>query len=146
VRSASIAASSTSTRGLYLTSSFVFENAAQAADRSATTPPETSIALHQSHRDCVQERLAALEGAQACVATASECRPILATAMATLKAATNVVCSSGVFGATVQLFSRSLSKFGIETTYADGNRASVWKAAIRPNTRLLFLRRRRTSD
>jgi len=59
--------------------------------------------------------------------------------MATLKAGDHVVCSSGVFGATVQLFSTVLSKFGIETTYADGTEPSVWKAAIRPNTRLLFL-------
>src|SRR2546425_133596 len=86
-----------------------------------------------------QERLAALEGAQACVATASGMSAILATAMATLKAGDHVVCSSGVFGATVQLFSTVLSKFGIETTYADGTQPSVWKAAIKPSTRLLFL-------
>jgi O-succinylhomoserine sulfhydrylase len=86
-----------------------------------------------------QERLAALEGAQACVATASGMAAILATAMATLKAGDHVVCSSGVFGATVQLFSTVLSKFGIETAYADGTRPSTWSAAMKPNTRLLFL-------
>src|SRR5260370_32114582 len=86
-----------------------------------------------------QERLATLEGAQPCLATASGMSAILATAMATLKAGDHVVCSSGVFGATVQLFRPVLSKFGIETTYADGTEHSVWKAAIRPNTRLLFL-------
>src|SRR2546425_3997445 len=86
-----------------------------------------------------QERLAALEGAQACVATASGMSAILATAMATLKAGDHVVCSSGVFGATVQLFSTVLSKFGIETTYADGTQPSTWRAAMKPNTRLLFL-------
>src|SRR5207247_4920198 len=64
---------------------------------------------------------------------------ILATAMAMLKAGDHVVCSSGVFGATVQLFSTVLSRFGIETTYADGIQPSTWRAAMKPNTRLLFL-------
>src|SRR5256885_5000714 len=64
---------------------------------------------------------------------------ILATTMATLKAGDHVVCSSGVFGATVQLFSTVLSKFGIETAYADGTQLSTWRAAMKPNTRLLFL-------
>src|SRR3989441_10780375 len=86
-----------------------------------------------------QERLAALEGAQACVATASGMSAILATAMATLKAGDHVVCSSGVFGATVQLFSTVLSKFGIETTYANGTQPSTWRAAMKPNTPLLVL-------
>jgi O-succinylhomoserine sulfhydrylase len=86
-----------------------------------------------------QERLAALEGAEACVATASGMSSILATAMATLKAGDHVVCSSGVFGATVQMFSTILSKFGIETTYVDGTDPAKWRAAMKPNTKLLFL-------
>src|SRR5260221_468766 len=126
--------------GLYLTSSFVFENAAQAADRFCNNAPGNIYSRFTNPTvTAFQERLAALEGAQACVATASGMSAILATAMATLKAGDHVVCSSGVFGATVQLFSTVLSKFGIETTYADGTEPSVWKAAIRPNTRLLFL-------
>src|SRR6266540_1509889 len=125
---------------LYLTSSFVFENAAQAADRFCNNAPGNIYSRFTNPTvTAFQERLAALEGAQACVATASGMSAILATAMATLKAGDHVVCSSGVFGATVQLFSTVLSKFGIETTYADGTQPSVWKAAIRPNTRLLFL-------
>src|SRR5256712_10443961 len=126
--------------GLYLTSSFVFENAAQAADRFCNNAPGNIYSRFTNPTvTAFQERLAALEGAQACVATASGMSAILATAMATLKAGDHVVCSSGVFGATVQLFSTVLSKFGIETTYADGTQPSVWKAAIRPSTRLLFL-------
>src|SRR6266542_2469891 len=94
---------------LYLTSSFVFENAAQAADRFCNNAPGNIYSRFTNPTvTAFQERLAALEGAQAC-------------------------------GATVQLFSTVLSKFGIETTYADGTQPSVWKAAIRPNTRLLFL-------
>src|SRR6266705_5316206 len=73
------------------------------------------------------------------LAVTSGMSAILATAMATLKAGDHVVCSSGVFGATVQLFSTVLSKFGIETTYADGTQLSTWRAAMKANTRLLFL-------
>src|SRR3989475_6286278 len=126
--------------GLYLTSSFVFENAAQAADRFCNNAPGNIYSRFTNPTvTAFQERLAALEGAQACVATASGMSAILATAMATLKAGDHVVCSSGVFGATVQLFSTVLSKFGIETAYADGTLPSTWRAAMKPNTRLLFL-------
>src|SRR5437899_5863790 len=125
---------------LYLTSSFVFENAAEAADRFCNNAPGNIYSRFTNPTvTAFQERLAALEGAQSCVATASGMSAILATAMATLKAGDHVVCSSGVFGATVQLFSTILSKFGIETTYADGTQPSTWRAAMKPNTRLLFL-------
>src|SRR5712692_320634 len=126
--------------GLYLTSSFVFENAAQAADRFCNNAPGNIYSRFTNPTvTAFQERLAALEGAQACVATASGMSAILATAMATLKAGDHVVCSSGVFGATVQLFSTVLSKFGIETTYVDGTAPAAWRAAIKSNTKLLFL-------
>jgi O-succinylhomoserine sulfhydrylase len=126
--------------GLFLTSSFVFENAAQAADRFCNNAPGNIYSRFTNPTvTAFQERLAALEGAQACVATASGMSAILATAMATLKAGDHVVCSSGVFGATVQMFSTLLSKFGVETTYADRPEPAVWRAAMKPNTRLLFL-------
>src|SRR5258705_207013 len=126
--------------GLYLTSSFVFENAAQAADRFCNNAPGNIYSRFTNPTvTAFQERLAALEGAQACVATASGMSAILATAMATLKAGDHVVCSSGAFGATVQLFSTVLSKFGIETTYVDGTATAAWRAAIKSNTKLLFL-------
>ena len=125
---------------LYLTSSFVFENAAEAEDRFCNNAPGNIYSRFTNPTvTAFQERLAALEGTQACVATASGMSAILATAMATLKAGDHVVCSSGVFGATVQLFSTVLSKFGIETTYADGTLPSTWRAAMKPSTRLLFL-------
>src|SRR5437773_7884813 len=126
--------------GLFLTSSFVFENAAEAADRFCNNAPGNIYSRFTNPTvTAFQERLAALEGAQACVATASGMAAILATGMATLKAGDHVVCSSGVFGATVQLFSTVLSRFGIETTYADGIQPSTGRAAMKPNTRLLFL-------
>ena len=125
---------------LFLTSSFVFESAEQAAARftggdagfvySRFTNPTVSM---------FQDRLAALEGAEACVATASGMSAILATSMALLKAGDHVVCSNAVFGSTVQLYSTILSRFGVETTFVSPTRIEEWQRAVRPNTRLLFL-------
>jgi O-succinylhomoserine sulfhydrylase len=125
---------------LFLTSSFVFDNAAQAAARftggdggfvySRFTNPTVSM---------FQDRLAALEGAGACVATASGMSAILAMSMALLKAGDHVVCSNAVFGATVQLYATILSRFGVETTFVAATRVEEWQRAVRPNTRLLFL-------
>jgi O-succinylhomoserine sulfhydrylase len=125
---------------LYLTSSFVFESAAQAAGRftggddgnvySRFTNPTVTM---------FQERLAALEGAESCLATASGMSAILMTAMSLLKAGEHVVCSSAVFGSTVTLFGTILSRFGVETAFVPATDAEAWRAAVRPNTRLLFL-------
>lgn len=125
---------------LYLTSSFVFENAAQAAARFQGGEPGNIYSRFTNPTvTAFQERLAALEGAEACVATASGMAAILATTMALLRSGDHMVSSSGVFGATVQLFSNILSKFGIDTAYVDKPDPSAWKAALRPNTRLLYL-------
>lgn len=125
---------------LFLTSSFVFENAAQAADGfiggsgdfvySRFTNPTVTM---------FQERLAALEGAEACVATASGMSAILATAMALLKAGDHIVCSNAVFGATVQLFGGVLARFGVQTTFVSQSDVREWERAVRPETRLLFV-------
>ncbi|MGB5079235.1 MAG: O-succinylhomoserine sulfhydrylase [Burkholderiales bacterium] len=125
---------------LYLTSSFVFKNAAEAAARFQGNQPGNVYSRFTNPTvTAFQERLAALEGAQACVATASGMAAILATAMALLKSGDHIVSSSGVFGATVQLFSGILSKFGIDTAYVDSTDPGAWKATLRPNTRLLYL-------
>jgi len=125
---------------LYLTSSFVFENAAQAAARFQGDAPGNIYSRFTNPTvTAFQERLAAMEGAESCVATASGMSAILATAMALLKSGDHLVSSSGVFGATVQLFSTVLSKFGVETTYVDGTAPADWKAALRPNTRFLYV-------
>jgi O-succinylhomoserine sulfhydrylase len=125
---------------LYLTSSFVFANAAQAAARFQGEEPGNIYSRFTNPTvTAFQERLAAMEGAEACVATASGMSAILATAMALLKAGDHVVSSSGVFGATVQLFSTLLSKFGVGTGYVDGSALDSWKAALRPNTRFLYV-------
>jgi O-succinylhomoserine sulfhydrylase len=125
---------------LFLTSSFVFDNAAQAAARftggeegmvySRFTNPTVSM---------LQDRLAALEGAESCVATASGMSAILTTAMVHLKSGDHVVCSNAVFGATIQLFTGILSRFGIETSYVSPTKIEEWQRATRPNTRLLFV-------
>ncbi|MBI5911010.1 MAG: O-succinylhomoserine sulfhydrylase [Betaproteobacteria bacterium] len=125
---------------MYLTSSFVFENAAQAAARF-TGGAEGNIYSRFTNPtvSAFQERLAALEGAGACVATASGMSAILATAMAVLKAGDHVICSASVFGATVQLFSNIMAKFGVQTTFVDGASVAAWEGALRGNTKLLFL-------
>jgi O-succinylhomoserine sulfhydrylase len=125
---------------LFLTSSFVFDSAEQAAARfsgaeegfvySRFTNPTVSM---------LQERLAALEGAEACLATASGMSAILSTVMSLLKSGDHVVCSSAVFGATVQLLGNYFARLGIQTTFVSPTRVDEWRAAVRPTTRLFFL-------
>jgi len=125
---------------LFLTSSFVFDSAAQAAARF--TGGEEGFVYSRFTNPTVsmfQDRLAALEGAEACVATATGMSAILATAMSLLKAGDHVVCSSAVFGTTVQLFSGILARFGVQTTFVSPTDLREWEKALRPNTRLLFL-------
>jgi O-succinylhomoserine sulfhydrylase len=86
-----------------------------------------------------QDRLAALEGAESCVATASGMAAILTTALVHLKAGDHVVCSNAVFGATIQLFNNVLSRFGVETSYVSPTKVDEWRKAVRKNTRLFFL-------
>jgi O-succinylhomoserine sulfhydrylase len=125
---------------MYLTSSFVFENAAQAAARF-TGGAEGNIYSRFTNPTVTafQERLAALEGAEACVATASGMSAILGTAMAVLKSGDHVLCSASVFGSTVQLFSNIMGKFGVQTTYVNGASLAAWEGALRKDTKLLFL-------
>jgi O-succinylhomoserine sulfhydrylase len=124
----------------FLTSSFVFENAAQAA--AGFTGGSGDFVYSRFSNPTVsmfQDRLAALEGAQSCVATASGMSAILATAMALLKSGDHIVCSNAVFGATVQLFGGILARFGVETTFVSPSNVAEWERALRPATRLLFL-------
>ena len=86
-----------------------------------------------------QDRLAALEGGEACIATSSGMSAIMTVAMSHLQAGDHVICSRSVFGATIQLFNSILSKFGIETTYVDMANLDSWKAAVKPNTKLFYL-------
>ena len=125
---------------LFLTSSFVFKNARQAAARFAGEDEGMVYTRYTNPTVAMfQDRLAALEGAESCVGTASGMAAILATALVHLKSGDHVVCSNAVFGATIQLFNNILSRFGIETTYVSPTKVDEWRAALRKNTRLLFL-------
>ena len=124
---------------LYLTSSYVFDDAAQAAERFGGGAGMVYTRYTNPTVGMFQDRLAALEGGESCVATGSGMAAILATAMVHLKAGDHVVCSNAVFGATIQLFTTLLGRFGVETTYVAPTRIEEWRGAMRPNTRLLFL-------
>jgi len=125
---------------LYLTSSFVFDSAAQAAARFSGAEEGNVYARFTNPTvTAMQQRLAALEGAEACVATASGMAAILSLAMATVQAGDHVVASTGLFGATQQLFGGILSKFGVETSFVPATDLVAYRAALRPRTRLCFI-------
>ena len=125
---------------LFLTSSFVFDNAEQAAARFTGT--EDGFVYSRFSNPTVsmfQDRLAALEGAESCIATASGMSAILATAMALLKSGDHILCSNAVFGATVQLFGTILARFGVDTSFVSPTRVEEWRRALRPSTKMLFV-------
>ena len=124
---------------LYLTSSFVFDSAAQAASRFAGEEGMVYTRYTNPTVAMFQDRLAALEGAQSCVATASGMAAILATTLVHLKSGDHVVCSNAVFGATIQLFNNILGRFGIQTSFVSPTKTEEWQRAVKPNTRLFFL-------
>ena len=125
---------------LYLTSSFVFKSAAQAAKRFSGEEEGNVYARFSNPTVTMfEERLAALEGAEDCVATASGMSAIMAVVLAHLKNGDHIVASNGLFGATVQLFSNILSRTGISTTFVSQTDPAAWEAAIRPETKLFFL-------
>jgi O-succinylhomoserine sulfhydrylase len=125
---------------IFLTSSFVFGSAAEAAARFKGEKPGPIYARFTNPTVSMMEaRLAALEGAERCVAFASGMAAILATVMGLMKAGEHVVASRSIFGSTVQLFSNILGRFGIETTYVSPTDPEEWRAAVKPNTKLFFV-------
>jgi O-succinylhomoserine sulfhydrylase len=125
---------------MFLTSSFVFESAAQAAARFKGEEPGNIYARFTNPTVTMLEtRLAALEGAERCVAFSSGMAAILATVMGLMKSGEHIVASRSIFGSTVQLFSNILGRFGIETTYVSPTDPEEWKKALRPNTKLFFV-------
>ena len=125
---------------LYLTSSYVFESAAQAAARfSGAEAGNVYSRFTNPTVTMFQERLAALEGAEACVATASGMAAIMATVMGLLSADDHIVAARGIFGATQQLFGNIMPRFGIETSFVVGSDPAAYRAALRPNTKLIFV-------
>jgi O-succinylhomoserine sulfhydrylase len=125
---------------IFLTSSYVFANAAEAAARfSGDQPGNIYSRFTNPTVRTFEQRLAALEGGESCVATASGMAAILATCAGLLKSGDHIVSSRSVFGTTTVLFTTYLAKFGIETTFVPLADPDAWEAAIRPETRLLFL-------
>ena len=125
---------------MFLTSSFVFDSAAQAAARFIGEQPGNIYARFTNPTVTMfEERLAAMEGAEQCIATASGMSAILACVMGLLKAGDHIVASRSVFGATINLFNNIIKKFGVETTFVSATDVTEWKAAVRPNTKLFFL-------
>ncbi len=125
---------------IFATSSYVFSSAAEAAARfSGDQPGNIYSRFTNPTVRTFEQRLAALEGGESCVATASGMAAILATCAALLKAGDHVVCSRSVFGTTTVLFSTYLAKFGIETDFVELSNLEAWEAAIRSETCLLFL-------
>lgn len=125
---------------LYLTSSFVFDSAAQAAARFSGEEPGNIYARFTNPTvTALEERIAALEGAETCIATSSGMSAILSCVMGLLSAGDHIVASRSLFGATVNLFNNILNRFKIETTFVSATDPAEWDAAIQPNTKLLFL-------
>ncbi len=125
---------------IFTTSSYVFENAQHAADRFSGDQPGNVYSRYTNPTvRNFEQRLAALEGAQEAVGTASGMAAILSAAMAFLKSGDHVVCSRNVFGTTVNLFGKYMAKFGVEVTFVSLLDLSDWQQAMRPNTAMLFL-------
>ncbi len=124
---------------IFMTSSFVQPDAATAAARFANE--EEAFIYSRFTNPTVtmfERRLAALEGAEACIATASGMSAILLLGMGLLRAGDHVICSRSVFGATIMLFGREFAKFGVETAFVSQTDPDEWRRALRPNTKLLF--------
>lgn len=125
---------------IFATSSFVFENAAQAAARFAGEEAGNIYSRFTNPTtQAFERRLAAMEGGEACVATASGMAAITSLCLALLKSGDHIVSSRSIFGTTTSLFDKYLPRFGIETDFVDMTDLDDWKRAIRDKTRLLFV-------
>ena len=125
---------------IFPTSSYVYNSAAEAAARFAGDLPGNIYSRFTNPTvRTFEHRLAALEGAESCVATASGMAAIMSTCLGLLKTGDHIVSSRAVFGSTVVLFNTYMQRFGVTTTYVDLTDMSSWKAAIQDNTRILFL-------
>ena len=123
---------------VYLTSCFVHPDAETAARRFANEEDAFVYSRFSNPNVTIMERrLAALEGASGCIGTASGMAAILITILALLKSGDHVVCSRGVFGSTIKLF-QDFAKYGIETSFVSQTDVDEWRAAMKPNTKLLF--------
>ena len=124
---------------LYLTSGYVQPSAEAAARRFAGDEEGFTYGRYGNPTVAsFEQRLAALEGAEACMSTASGMSAILLMCMGLLKAGDHVICSHSMFGSTIKLIGTDLAKFGVESSFVSQTDVKAWKAAVRPSTRLLF--------
>ncbi|WP_293647034.1 O-succinylhomoserine sulfhydrylase [Thiolapillus sp.] len=125
---------------IFTTSSYVYKSAAQAAARFSGDEPGNiySRFTNPTVRN-FEERLAAMEGGEVCVATATGMAAIMATCMGLMQQGDHLLSSRSIFGSTVILFDKYLSRFGIETSYVPLADLDAWRTAIRPNTKMLFV-------
>lgn len=125
---------------LFLTSSYVFGSAQEAADRFSGEQPGNVYSRYTNPTvRNFEERIAALEGAESAVGTSSGMAAILSTCMALLQSGDHIVCSRSVFGTTTVLFTKFMQKFGVTTTYVAPTDYQAWKAAFTPATQLVFV-------
>jgi O-succinylhomoserine sulfhydrylase len=125
---------------IFATSSYVFSSAAEAAARfSGDEPGNIYSRFTNPTVQAFEERLAALEGGESCVATASGMSAILAVCLGLLKAGDHIVSSRAIFGSTTMLFNKYLMRFGIDTSYVSLPDLDAWSRTIGPSTRMLFL-------
>ena len=125
---------------LFLTSSYVFGSAQEAADRFAGNQPGNVYSRYTNPTvRAFEERIAALEGAEAAVGTASGMAAILSTCMALLKSGDHIVCSRSVFGTTTVLLTKFMQKFGVTTSFVAPTDYAAWEAAFTPATKLVFV-------
>jgi O-succinylhomoserine sulfhydrylase len=124
---------------MYLTSGYVQPDAETAARRFAGEEEGYTYArLGNPTVASMEMRLAALEGAEACVATSSGMSAILLMCLGLLKSGDHVICSHSLFGATIKLIGSEFAKFGVSTSFVSQTNVDEWRAALQPNTRLLF--------
>ena len=124
---------------LYLTSGYVQPSAEAAARRFAGDEDGFTYGRYGNPTVAsFEQRLAALEGAEACMSTASGMSAILLMCMGLLKAGDHVICSHSMFGSTIKLIGTDLAKFGVESSFVSQTDVNAWKTAIKPSTKLLF--------
>ena len=124
---------------LFLTSSYVFENAEMAAKHFSNEIQGNVYSRYTNPTvRTFEQRLAAMEGAEQAVATSSGMAATLSVVMALLESGDHIICSQDVFGSTRVMLNNYITKFGVEVTYVSLTDLNSWQQALQPNTKMLF--------
>ena len=125
---------------LFPTSSYIYDSAEQAAARfSGEEPGNIYSRFTNPTVRAFEQRLAVLEGTESCVATASGMAGVLSTCMGLLSQGDHIVSSRSIFGPILLMFKNIMGRFGVDTDFVPLNDLAAWEAAIKPNTKMLFL-------